>query len=86
MLFVGSAGHRRGGAGDETAQSRTSPLPIRPGAALLFLRVSTTGLLLILLGSLLFAAEHFCHDVQVEMALLKTVHRRRESAAGNRRR
>ena len=42
-------------------------------AALMFLRVGTTGLLLILLGSLLFAANIFAMTFKWKLALLKTV-------------
>jgi cytochrome c oxidase cbb3-type subunit 1 len=42
-------------------------------AALMFLRVGTTGLLLILLGSLLFAANIFVMTFKWKFALLKTV-------------
>jgi cytochrome c oxidase cbb3-type subunit 1 len=41
--------------------------------ALIFLRVGTTGLLLILLGSLLFAANIFVMTLKWKLALLKTV-------------
>ena len=43
------------------------------GVALIFLRAGTTGLLLILLGSLLFAANIFAMTFKWKMALLKTV-------------
>src|SRR5208283_3429226 len=42
-------------------------------ASLPFLRVSTTGLLLLLLGSLLFAANIFAATFKWKLALLKTV-------------
>ena len=41
--------------------------------ALIFLRAGTTGLLLILLGSLLFAANIFVMTLKWKLALLKTV-------------
>ena len=41
--------------------------------ALIFLRVGTTGLLLILLGSLLFAANIFAMTLKWKLALLKSL-------------
>ena len=43
------------------------------GAALIFLRAGTTGLLLILLGSLLFAANIFAMTFKWKIALLKSL-------------
>jgi cbb3-type cytochrome oxidase subunit 1 len=43
------------------------------GVALIFLRAGTTGLLLILLGSLLFAANIFVMTLKWKLALIKTV-------------
>ncbi len=52
--------------------------------ALIFLRAGTTGLLLLLLGSLLFAANIFVMTFKWKMALLQIGHRRRQGADRNR--
>ncbi len=43
------------------------------GVALIFLRAGTTGLLFILLGSLLFAANIFAMTLKWKLALLKSL-------------
>ena len=60
----------------------TSRFRIRPGATLIFLRVSTTGLLLILLANLLFALNIFVMILHWKWSADQNCVRRRDGAAG----
>jgi cytochrome c oxidase cbb3-type subunit 1 len=54
-------------------QNASLPFADSTGVALIFLRIGTTGLLLLLAGSLIFAANIFVMTFDWKMALLKTM-------------
>ena len=72
LLWAGSLAVGGVEQGMKLANPQT-PFADSTNAALMFLRVGTTGLLFILLGSLLFAANIFAMTFKWKLALLKTV-------------
>jgi cbb3-type cytochrome oxidase subunit 1 len=72
LLWAGSLAVGGVEQGMKLANPQT-PFADSTNAALMFLRVGTTGLLFILLGSLLFAVNIFAMTFKWKLALLKTV-------------